>query len=214
MCPHAPPRRAAVPVRAVPTAMATVAPKISVIFYSTYGHVKILVDAAVEGLKAAGAEVKVFRVPETLPEDVLAKMHASGLKHNEGVPEVPRDTWHEADGFIFAFPTRFGGMPAQMKAFFDATGGLWQTGGLQNKYCGAWRGAARVSAVPSGCARCARSPWPAPPLARRHGPLAATRRLHHVHRHSKWRPGDHRPERAEQRRAPRHDLRAAGLPLW
>lgn len=39
----------------------------------------------------------------------------AGLKHNEGVPEVDRTTWQDADAFIFAFPTRFGGMPAQMK---------------------------------------------------------------------------------------------------
>jgi len=31
----------------------------------------------------------------------------------------------EADGYIFGFPTRFGVMPAQMKAFWDATGGHW-----------------------------------------------------------------------------------------
>lgn len=107
------------------------APKIRVIYYSTYGHVKILVDAAVEGLKAAGANVEVFRVPETLPEEVLAKMHASGLKHNEGVPEVDRATWHEADGFIFAFPTRFGGPPAQIKVRRGAAGrgeGWWVGG--------------------------------------------------------------------------------------
>lgn len=63
---------------AAPNKMAAIAPKIRVIYYSTYGHIKIMCDAAVEGLKAAGANVEVFRVPETLPEDVLAKMHAAG----------------------------------------------------------------------------------------------------------------------------------------
>lgn len=48
---------------------------------------------------------------------VLAKMHAAGLKHNEGVPVVdPFGDWHTADGFIFAFPTRYGSMPAQVRA--------------------------------------------------------------------------------------------------
>jgi NAD(P)H dehydrogenase (quinone) len=39
----------------------------------------------------------------------------------------------EADGIIFGFPTRFGMMAAQMKAFFDATGGLWMAGKLVGK---------------------------------------------------------------------------------
>ena len=30
-----------------------------------------------------------------------------------------------ADGYIFGIPTRYGTMPAQMKTFWDATGGHW-----------------------------------------------------------------------------------------
>ena len=39
----------------------------------------------------------------------------------------------DADGIIFGIPTRFGCMPAQLAAFFDATGGLWQKGALVGK---------------------------------------------------------------------------------
>ncbi|KAL5706992.1 NAD(P)H dehydrogenase (quinone) [Ranunculus cassubicifolius] len=42
----------------------------------------------------------------------------------------------EADGFIFGFPTRFGMMAAQMKAFIDSTGVLWRTQGLAGKPAG------------------------------------------------------------------------------
>jgi multimeric flavodoxin WrbA len=81
--------------------------KITAIMYSTYGHNRIMVDACVEGLRATGAEVNVVRVAETLPEEVLAKMHAAGLKHNDGVPVVdPHSNWHEADG---AWPGGGGG---------------------------------------------------------------------------------------------------------
>ncbi len=31
----------------------------------------------------------------------------------------------DGDAYIFGFPTRFGTMPAQFKAFLDATGQLW-----------------------------------------------------------------------------------------
>lgn len=70
----------------------------------------ISADATVEGLTKSGVEVKVFRVPELLPEEVLEKMGAKGLPHNEGIPLVDRETVHEADGFIWGFPTRFGMM--------------------------------------------------------------------------------------------------------
>jgi NAD(P)H dehydrogenase (quinone) len=37
-------------------------------------------------------------------------------------------------------PARYGKFPAQWKVFWDATGGIWQTGGLWGKYCGAFVG--------------------------------------------------------------------------
>jgi multimeric flavodoxin WrbA len=40
------------------------------------------------------------------------------------------------DAFIFGVPTRYGNMPAQWKAFWDATGGLWAQGALHGKYAG------------------------------------------------------------------------------
>ncbi|CAA6673905.1 unnamed protein product [Spirodela intermedia] len=43
----------------------------------------------------------------------------------------------EADGILFGFPTRFGSMAAQMKAFFDATGSCGRSR--------SWRGSPRDS---------------------------------------------------------------------
>ena len=42
----------------------------------------------------------------------------------------------EFDAFVFGIPTRYGNMPAQFRAFFDATGQLWATGALAGKYAG------------------------------------------------------------------------------
>ena len=42
------------------------------------------------------------------------------------VPIITPNEFAEADGFIFGFPTRFGMMAAQFKAFLDVTGGLWR----------------------------------------------------------------------------------------
>eukprot|EP00884_Botryococcus_braunii_P016111 jgi/Botrbrau1/3183/Bobra.37_2s0013.1 len=96
-----------------------------------YGHVYKLAKKVAEGLNSVeGVEAEVYQVQETLPNEVLEKMHAPPK------PDVPfitvADLIH-ADGYVFGFPTRFGNMPAQMKAFIDATGGLWQQGALVGK---------------------------------------------------------------------------------
>lgn len=42
------------------------------------------------------------------------------------------------DAFILGIPTRYGNFPAQWKAFWDATGGLWGSGALTGKYVSAF----------------------------------------------------------------------------
>lgn len=63
-------------------------------------------------------------------------MGAKDLPHSKDVPEVDRDTFVEADGFVFGLPTRFGLMAAQMKTFFDSTGKHWSSGALVGKPAG------------------------------------------------------------------------------
>jgi NAD(P)H dehydrogenase (quinone) len=41
-----------------------------------YGHVLKMAESVAKGVTAAGADVKLFQVAETLPKDVLEKMHA------------------------------------------------------------------------------------------------------------------------------------------
>ncbi len=51
--------------------------KVLVVYYSMYGHVCRLAEAAAEGARSvAGTEAVLLRVPETLPQDVLEKMGA------------------------------------------------------------------------------------------------------------------------------------------
>ena len=40
------------------------------------------------------------------------------------------------DAFLFGVPTRYGNFPAQWRAFWDQTGGLWATEALSGKYAG------------------------------------------------------------------------------
>lgn len=108
--------------------------KLLVVFYSTYGHIYQMAQAAAEGARSAGAEVHIKRVAETLPEEVLAKMGAlEAQKAFQDIPIAQPEELAEYDAIIFGAPTRFGMMPAQMKAFLDATGGLWAKGALIGK---------------------------------------------------------------------------------
>ncbi|KAL6232392.1 hypothetical protein BDW75DRAFT_217894 [Aspergillus navahoensis] len=51
-------------------------------------------------------------------------------------PVAVPDTLKEYDAVLFGIPTRFGNFPAQWKAFWDATGGIWAAGGYWGKYAG------------------------------------------------------------------------------
>jgi NAD(P)H dehydrogenase (quinone) len=109
--------------------------KVLVVFYSTYGHVFKMAEAVAEGVKqVAGAEVELRRVPETLPDEVLAKMGAvDAQKAFSHVPVCTVDELSGADAIIFGTPTRFGNMCGQMRQFLDATGQLWANGSLVGK---------------------------------------------------------------------------------
>ncbi|GFZ07478.1 Quinone reductase family protein [Actinidia rufa] len=99
-----------------------------------YGHVEKLAEQIKKGASSVeGVEAKLWQVPETLPEEVLTKMSAPP---KSDVPIIMPGELAEADGFVFGFPTRFGMMAAQFKAFLDATGGLWRTQQLAGKPAG------------------------------------------------------------------------------
>jgi NAD(P)H dehydrogenase (quinone) len=109
--------------------------KVLIVFYSTYGHIFKMAEAVAEGAKeVTGAEVKILRVPETLPEEVLEKMGAvDAQKTFSHIPLCTVDELAEADAIIFGTPTRFGNMCGQMRQFLDATGQLWANGSLIGK---------------------------------------------------------------------------------
>lgn len=109
--------------------------RILIPYYSMYGHVHRMAQAVAEGAKEVkDAEVKLCRVPETLPEEVLKMMGAvEAQKAMADVPLCSVDDLAKADAIIFGTPTRFGNMCGQMRQFLDATGQLWATGALVGK---------------------------------------------------------------------------------
>ena len=110
--------------------------RLYIVFYSMYGHVESLARRAAAGAGAVdGLEAVLRRVPETLPPEVLEKMQAP--PKDPAVPVIASAAeLQEADGVLFGFPTRYGSMAAQMKAFFDSTGSLWEAQKLAGKPAG------------------------------------------------------------------------------
>lgn len=106
-----------------------------IVYYSMYGHISRMAEAVKEGAgSVSGAEIRICRVPETLPEEVLQKMGAQETQKSLAhVPVCQVEELAAADAIIFGAPTRFGNMCGQMRQFLDATGGLWAKGALVGK---------------------------------------------------------------------------------
>ena len=104
--------------------------KVLVLYYSSYGHIETMANAIAEGVRAAGAEVDVKRVPELVPEEVA---RASRYKLDQAAPIAKPADLVEYDAVIVGTGTRYGRMTSQMANFWDQTGGLWAQGKLIGK---------------------------------------------------------------------------------
>ncbi|MPM87390.1 NAD(P)H dehydrogenase (quinone) [bioreactor metagenome] len=105
--------------------------KILVLYHSMYGHIETMANAVAEGAKGvAGAQVTIKRVPETMPADVFK--NAGGKADQAAAVATPAEL-ADYDAIIVGTPTRFGNMTAQMRNFWDQTGGLWAKGALVGK---------------------------------------------------------------------------------
>lgn len=109
--------------------------KILIVYYSLFGHVHALAEAAAEGVNTVdGTEAVLRRIPETLTPEIIKKMGAEeAQKKMASTPVCTIDELGEVDAIIFGTPTRFGNMCGQMKQFLDAVGQLWVRGALIGK---------------------------------------------------------------------------------
>ena len=104
--------------------------KVLVLYYSSWGHMEAMAEAAAEGAKEAGATVTVKRVPELVPEAVAKEAH---YKLDQKAPIAEPLELDQYDAIIFGVSTRYGSMAAQLKNFLDQTGPLWAKGALVDK---------------------------------------------------------------------------------
>ena len=104
--------------------------KVLVLYYSSYGHLATMAEAVAEGARAAGANVTIRRVAETVPAEIAAQ---SGFRPDERHAIATTAELPDYDAIVVGSPTRFGRLSSQMASFWDAAGGLWMRGALNGK---------------------------------------------------------------------------------
>ncbi|HMO06735.1 MAG TPA: NAD(P)H:quinone oxidoreductase [Paracoccaceae bacterium] len=109
--------------------------KLAIVYYSTYGTNRAMAELAAKAATAAGAEVRLLRVAETAPAEVVASQDGwkAAAEAQANIPVATPADMEWADAYLFAGPTRFGGVASQVRAFIDTLGGQWFTGKLANK---------------------------------------------------------------------------------
>ncbi|CAM3813766.1 NAD(P)H:quinone oxidoreductase [Deinococcus frigens] len=118
-----------------PSATDSKAVKLAIVYYSTYGTNHAMANEAAEAARAAGAEVRVLKVQETAPQDVVNGQDAwkAQQERSANVPTASPEDLEWANAILISSPTRFGGAASQVRTFIDTLGGLWGTGKLADK---------------------------------------------------------------------------------
>ena len=94
--------------------------KIAVVYYSGYGHTKV--------------------IAETFASEVQAQLVAVDQEGN--ITDQDWDTLDQSDAIVFGAPTYMGGVPWQFKKFADATSKIWFTKGWKDKIFGGFTNSA------------------------------------------------------------------------
>jgi NAD(P)H dehydrogenase (quinone) len=117
--------------------MATV--KLAIVYYSTYGTNHRMSETAAAAAREAGAEVRLRRVRETAPPELVRAQPAwsEQVERAAHVEEATPDDLAWADAILFSTPTRCGGAASQVRAFIDTLGPIWREGKLVNKFVSA-----------------------------------------------------------------------------
>lgn len=113
---------------------------ILIAFHSIYGHTYTLAQNIKSGAeKISGANIKLCRIKEILPPEIIKEMGAAEiLKSFEHLPVATADDMVWADCIILGCPTYFGKVSSQMAFFMDSTSTLYGTHSLKNKIGGAF----------------------------------------------------------------------------
>ncbi|MBN2981750.1 NAD(P)H-dependent oxidoreductase [Cohnella algarum] len=142
-----------------------------VVYFSAYGHIHRMAEAAAKGAEDDGHQTRLARIPEfRSPDNVTALLdrpdrrsgreehelsgkfrvgarfekYLAALEAQKDVPEATADDLRWADGIVWGFPTYYGSMPAQVKSFLDMSGSLCASGELEGKPTGVMTSAGSI----------------------------------------------------------------------
>ncbi len=120
--------------------------RLAIVYYSTYGTNYRMAEVAAEAARAAGAEVRLLKVRETAPAEVVAAQDAwsAQAEKTEDVPTATPEDLVWANAILVSTPTRYGGAASQMRSFIDTLGPIWQEGKLADKAFSAMTSASSV----------------------------------------------------------------------
>jgi NAD(P)H dehydrogenase (quinone) len=109
--------------------------RLAVVFYSTYGTNHQMAEIAAEAARAEGAEVRLLKVRETAPHEVVQATDAwrAQAERTAHVAVATPDDMEWANAYLFSAPTRYGVSASQLRAFIDTLGPIWSQGKLANK---------------------------------------------------------------------------------
>ena len=125
----------AAPAEAAADSGARRAVNVAVVYYSSTGTIHRMAEEIAETAEKEGATVRLLRVPELAPPEVVGAKPA-WAEHLAATGHIPFATPEDvewADAVVFGSPSRFGTMAAQLKEFVDTLGGLWMRGVLADK---------------------------------------------------------------------------------
>jgi len=113
----------------------TVPVNVSVIYYSATGTTHAMAERLSQSAEKAGAEVRLRKVAELAPDEVVSSVPAWS-QHREETADLPTATPDDvvwADVVLLGSPTRFGNVASQLKQFIDTLGPQWGQGLLADK---------------------------------------------------------------------------------
>ena len=109
--------------------------KLSVIYYSSTGHVTEMARRVAAAGETAGADVRLRRVAELAEQAAIEAEPAWSANDaaTESIPVATGDDMVWADAVIFGTPTRFGSPAWQFRAYIDSLTPLFMAGKLADK---------------------------------------------------------------------------------
>lgn len=126
-------------------------PNVLIVFYTRHGNTAKMAEAVAQGARKENANVKLMRIADDVPIDIIRRDEAWHQKHQELEKKYPPmdpfsiiKEMEKSDAIIFGSPTRFGNMAHEMKKMWDLSTDLWFNGKLIGKVGGVFTGASSV----------------------------------------------------------------------